>query len=614
MHAKRRTPGTRRTWPHALFWLAPAIAFAQPDPGSTLETPGSQLAGDPAQPASGADPVLQGDICAALEAIGDGVGIEQARSWLPLAERFRDRRTLKAVLRVARSEHVDAAIQNAAWRTLVNQTGRDDLNENRPALGVWVDEMDRLTDAELAQRIADTHAARAVRFAAEREQAEAELARVYRALYERSSEEQRQELLTQLIASPRTVLQTTGFDLADREALSARPLAPGVIEAAGERLSSDRPAVRMAAARLLTRVDASTVVDRVVTALDAETDPDAAAALLRVLQRQPQARAIPTIMRWLSAPQAPAADSAAAALLAQHQRTPIPEPSRAPIIEALRAMDPTRISPDGVALLCELGDTREANPFLRSPRVDVARAAAERLAPQAGALEDLLDAAQAQPALFDIALSALKAHLRTADGYQRAKALPAPSPERRTTALAEWAAGLTAPELLRAAQMESDTTARIDLLSAGVTPTRLADLLGSDPTVFGRREVVSELIRLRLAVGEPRAVLDVIEAIPDPEAASLFEYQRITALVMLNRLDEAAARHTELTPRLCDAWLDALAHCQEFEQGPQIAARIEALFAPTMTNAQRVRFDVMRTELPKAQATPLEDNPAPNDS
>lgn len=555
-----------------------------------------------------------GDICAALEAIADGIGVDQAGAWLPLAQQHRDRRSLRAVLRVAQSEHVDASTRDAAWRTLIDQTGRDDLAGDRAALAAWVSEGDFLTSAELAQRLTEAHAARAARIAAGREQSETELARVYRLLYERSTEEQRQELLVQLIASPRAVLQAAGLDLADREALSARPLSPGVIAASGERLASDRPAVRMAAARLLTRVDGSSVMDQVVAALEVEDDPDAAAALLRVLQRHPQARALPTVMRWLGAPQAHASDGAAAALLALHQRTPIPEPSREPIVGLLHQKDITAISPDGVALLCELGSADEARPFLRAGRVDVARAAAERLALRAGALEDLLDAAMEQPALFDIALGALKTHLRTADGYQRAKALPAPSGERRTAALREWAADLPAPELLRAAQMEQDNTSRVALLSAGVTPARLADLLGTDPSVFGRREIVSELIRLRLAAREARAVLDVIEAIPEPEAASLFEYQRITALVMLNRLDEAASRHAELTPRFCDAWLDALAHSRDLEHGPQIAARVELLFVPTMTDAQRLRFDVLRTELPKAQAQPEQETVVPNDS
>ena len=81
-----------------------------------------------------------------------------------------------------------------------------------------------------------------------------------------------------------------------------------------------------------------------------------------------------------------------------------------------------------------------------------------------------------------------------------------------------------------------------------------------------------------------------------------------------NRLDEAASRHAELTPRFCDAWLDALAHSRDLEHGPQIAARVELLFVPTMTDAQRLRFDVLRTELPKAQAQPEQETVVPNDS
>ncbi len=548
------------------------------------------------------DPQLGRNICAALEAIADGITIDRARSWLPQAEQLRTRRALSAVLDVAVSAHVSPEVQDIAWQTLLVQTGRDDIAHDRDAFTKWIRDGLALTDAAFAQWITAAHATRAVRLAALNEQTEAELARVYHQLYERTPEDQRQDLLVVLIGSPRTTLQATGLDLADREALSARPLSDAVIETTANRLTSPRASVRTAAARLLTRIDASTVVNRVVHALGVETDVQAAAAQLRVLQRHPQVLALPSIVRWLASPSTGASDGAAAALLALQDRTPIPDPARTSIVEALRAMRDEQITADGVSLLYDLAGAKEIKRFLHANRADVVRAACLRLARDSASLTDVLDAARADPSLFDIAITALSNHQPTAEGYQLAKALPSPSEESHSSGLASLASGMYASELLRAAHMEPTLTTRIDLLSAGLTPERLSHLRGTDPGIFARREAVAELLRLRIETQAPRAALDLVESITDPEAALIFESQRVTALVMLNRLDEAVARHQDVTPGLCDAWLEALSQCRHLDHAPHVAARIETLFSTILSDMQRARLDALRTAIPKTEA------------
>jgi hypothetical protein len=106
-------------------------------------------------------------------------------------------------------------------------------------------------------------------------------------------------LLAEFIRDDLPALRRLGFSLATQELANARPLEPAVADAASDSLAIGLPDLRVQAAGLLQLIGAETHAPKVCAALIAETDPAAAASLLRCAARFPRRECVAPALAWL---------------------------------------------------------------------------------------------------------------------------------------------------------------------------------------------------------------------------------------------------------------------------------------------------------------------------
>ncbi|MCC6678077.1 MAG: hypothetical protein IT436_13130 [Phycisphaerales bacterium] len=540
---------------------------------------------------------------------------DQLPSMLPALASWRTRDSLRLLIAYADPAQ-PAPVRDSAFQALARLTGRDDLG---PDLTRWTDYADHaysLSDIEWTSSLLSAIAARADTLAARESAALARVTDSLRRLYLTTAPEQRSALLANLLLDDADQIRALGFELASRELSSTHRLDQPVTDACLKLLNHPTPRVRQNAALLLYQLSPPEAGNDIASALARETDPDAAAALLAACGRWPTPDITPEVIRWLARPdtasitRAPAAQAALALARAGHLFDPQP---RDKVLIAIRSLPPEDLPAAAGPLLVILGnddDRRAAAPLLRSPSAALRIATADAAVVYPELLPDLLDAASADPQLWDAAVRAVTMHQATAPSFISLTTLPAPSPDARREGLRFLASVMPALQILDAAdRLPLDDPSRELVLTPLLDPTRRMSLNPEAPSYEATVRGLLMLARTRLADHRPDEALLALDATPDPldpaDTASLLRLRTCT-LLALNRAEQALALDST-----ADDWLDALDPLAADPSAPGLLDAFTTKFR-SLTPAQQERLDAIRARAPAADQERQPDEPPPS--
>ncbi len=551
---------------------------------------------------------------------------------------------IEAVVNAIEPAGAARPVRSAGVNALSSMTGRTDLHTPRAWVRWWRHDASNHDEQRLANDIARWQAERVRLLQAERQTLASRLEAVFRRLYVAEPRERRSDLLVELMTADLPPLRALGYDLAQREVSSGRQPGQPVVDAAITGLEDPAPETRAAAARLLYAVNAEAVADNALRLLTTETEPEPAAELLRLLIRQPQPRAVPAILERLEAERpGPVLDAAIEAALAHQRAFGLDDEQRRRVLARVRQLADNGISATSVNLLAALGDADTVLKLLTSSRLPVAQAAARALdASNQNHLDAIVAAAQREPGLYAVATAALEQHRPTANGFIAAASLQAPAIAEREATLQRFAATLPPDQLLQAVMSEPDLATRATLLSAAVTPEfyrGLTDALNpqlhtdpnTDPTTppdqptpdthtqpspelaRAKLAVLERLVDTQMALNRPSAALAAIEqAPPDVRAIPTFARDRITALVWLNRLDEAQRVAATLNTDAVNAWIEGIEGAASMPHARDAIQQLRAAFDDELNDDQRERLDIIEALLQQLENNQPQPDPTPD--
>lgn len=411
-----------------------------------------------------------------------------------------------------------------------------------------------------------------------------------RRLYDAAPDETHGQLLVDMLKDPLLEIRALGLTLIDRELADAERLPPSVGLALADLLTSPQTRVRTDAARLLNRLAQPGVETAIADALDRETEPEAAAELLAAAARQPSERLVEPTLRWLASglPARPAAAQAGLALA----RAGFVSPATADRMAAiLREIELQQMASATLRLFARVGtheDRARLRPLLESPDAATRLAVAESLAADPTFVDALLARAAADPTMLDFAVRALALHRPSLLGLQQLQALPFPSEEARSAAIAQLTSGMDLSELILAADEAARWPSSVQAY--------LGKLADASPPADPRQAILHARGLLRLAEAQLKedrpdralALADRVEpyasALPEPDRP---RFQRVVtiALLWLERFTDPALDTSDP-----DHWLEGLEILGGDPQGPDVAEAFLRRFGQSLTQAQRTRF------------------------
>lgn len=490
--------------------------------------------------------------------------------------------------------------RDAAIAALTRMTGRDDLWSDPAAAAAWLERADAMGQQAWDDMLAEGVWRRMQRLESDGRAAAERLTDGYRRLYlalPAVPGDERTKLLTQMLLGSRPELRSLGMEIVSREASAGKVIDAAIAEAAASLLRSPDAAIRASAAGLLTQLGASAATQSLLEALAAETDPTAAAALLRAAARSPNSAAIEPALRWMRSSQAafPAAVECLYSIFAADLLM-APE-DRAAALAALRSAETARLTPPGCRLLAALGTSEDRDRVARIIEGDSASmrlAAAGALASRPEYLDAIMAAAGKEPSLFNIAVRAISECQPTAEGFARLAALTASMPEDHRLGLIRASSMLPAGDLLRVAREAEDPVLRETMLS------RLAQFgpgagrsAAEDPRAIMEGLVL--LAETRLALRRPDLAVSALDVVPQsPEGIDPVRITRLraVALIWANQL----ARATELDAPI-DAWLDGLERAIGEPHARAILREIEVRYGSALTESQAARLRLLASKL-----------------
>lgn len=486
-------------------------------------------------------------------------------------------------------------LSEASVECLKAQTGMVEIGSDPERWISWWERSQFLREAEWRGQIADAQARRAATALESNRRTARALTELYRRLYTARPDEERSELLAEMVQSEAPEVREAGLELVQRRLLNASPVNDSTVRAIIARLADPRAAIRLQAARILERMDRPESIEPVISALTAERDADAAAALLRAAARRPDAR-LPTLsLAWFGTPTA--ADGAAIeALLSSATAGTLTDGATIERVrEGLLERSGSNLTGPALALLARLGEWERIVPLLLSDDRARAQTAARALEGVQPALEELVAAASIHADLAPIAIGALARFQPTAEGLRQAVALVPPNPgEEAPPRIVAFAGTLAPDELLEFALTEQ----RPAVMEAVVGPVLTPAYLTRPDWPVERIDLAMAVARARLALDRPADALEVIDPLPIAEEGPRLAALRVEALLRLNRLREAIEASDrpgdEHAARLISqAWLNALAASAREVFAPGMAQVFVSRYSASLTGRQRSRLDAL---------------------
>lgn len=428
-----------------------------------------------------------------------------------------------------------------------------------------------------------------------------------RSLHLTTPPEQRWPLLSSMLTDALPPVNLLALDLVSRE-LSANNRPDSAI--AGQVLRLVRSAddrVREQAAILVANLAPPGAAETLNDALEHETAPRAAAAMLAATSRWPEAAFEPSIVRWIKTDAAAsdearaardgAIDSAWALYRAGYLRD---QDSEQPILEVLRSISLGDLSGSGCQLRVEIGDQsdRDALAVLLGSKIPAQRlAAAESLVAFPEFLPRILAAARVDPLLIDVAVRGVLTQDQSIAGFAAIEEATRKAPEQRRAALTVIASVLEENEIIEAAARVDDPSLREAVLAQLADPKRVMSEQTSPRTLPVVADGLVKLAELRLELNRPGDSIAALDALPDIEKhapAQRVHDLRTMGLVLLGRTDQARDVGGSV-----DAWLRTLELAIRLapEKAQTIASVIETTLGDKIEAADRARLEDLKVKI-----------------
>ncbi len=514
---------------------------------------------------------------------------------------IRTREVARALLSLGTTDRRDA-VRKASWVALARLSGRADLLDDAAQWRAWLDQAESLSRDEWSQQLEQGLARRADAADAARQSAVSRLVEAYRRVHVSLPPEQRSEFLAGLLRDDTDDVRSLGFELVLRELSENARLGTAVESAAIALLDAPLASVRERAGLLIAQLSPASARGSVTTALQRETDPAAAAALLRAASRWPDEAMLETALSWVKRPgsaRASAVDYIRALMRAGFIQSP---QTRAEVLDALRALAPGDIPPGACDLLVHLGtedDVKIVAQLLSKVAGPVRLAAAQALLAVPDHIDDILLAAQDDPELFDVAARGVTMYWPTAEGFRSISALKAPTQEAWRRGLLKLAEMMPAPDLVDVAQT-AEPGLREPLLANLSSVNRILSERYSTPTFEALGKGLVELARLRLELNKPDAALaalDSMQELPVLQGESVVNTIRVESLLCLGRIAEAAAVPAGPSP-----WIAAMTRSLDKPFVRTMADEFKSKFAGELTPEESMRVQALLRRLPHAEA------------
>ncbi|MBS0192431.1 MAG: hypothetical protein U0573_07380 [Phycisphaerales bacterium] len=498
--------------------------------------------------------------------------------------------------------------QVSVLRALVRQTGRDDLGESSAAWRAYAEAAAKVDPAAWREQVFDGLAGQADRQARELKARDERLLQTLRSLHLATPADKRWALIASLLSDQLPPVNLLGLELVARE-LSAGNRPDGPIGAAVlALLSSPQCDIREQAAILVASLAPERAGPALLAALERESSPRAAAALLNAVGRWPSVDGETQVLRWISGAPNPVGawkdvrNSALDAAWAFWRAGYLRDEERADqVLQAIRTIGPAQLTGSATRLRAELGEQADLDAIvvlLGSGIPEQRLSAAEALVPHPEYLPRILAAAREDPLLIEVAVRGVLAFDPTLSGFSAIEEATRKVPDQRRAALAIVASVLDEKEILDASRkLRSEPALREAVLAQIAEPRRIMSER-TDPT--GLSQVAADLYELaevRMELGRFGEAVAALDALPEMDKYFPPEQARdlkATALICLGRSDQAAQLNAT-----CDAWLRALEMCVQGDKAQQVASAVETGMAAKFSPEQRQKFEALKAQIAK---------------
>lgn len=477
-----------------------------------------------------------------------------------------------------------SAVNTAAIDGLIRMTGRADLGRDHATWRQWLERVESLDEAAWQQELIS--GLRGGTDGLQRDLDAAVLATtdVYKRHFRVVPFQDRDGLLAEMLRAG-GALQQLGIELLYREIAGNRQIGDVVGEAALEMLASPETSTRVEAARLLATLRPPQAGTRLTRALEIETEPRPAKALLGACARWPRVAAVQPALRWLEFGSA-TRDEASTLLFALDSEGLLTSPAdRRRTASALRLAGPAKLTPDGLRLLVLTGtevDREAVASLIDEPDVETRGAAAAALSSRPEFLGRIVTAAGRDPVLYPAAVTAIATHRRTASGYETLRRIQPPSDNAARTGLLAVARTLSVDDVLTVARtIEVDPDMRIAVLStvgtAAATPAERATI--------NETKLLLAMTQLELERPEPAlaSLAQIVSTSDDVNARA--DAMRVTGLLWLNRIDEARGIDVD-----AETWLSAIERFASEPHAAQVARETLTRYGDVLQPSERDRL------------------------
>ncbi len=491
-----------------------------------------------------------------------------------------------------------AEVSTAAVDGLIRMTGRADLGRDADTWRQWLIEVEALDEAAWREELIRGLRGRTDGLTRDLDAAVLATTDIYKRHFRVVPFQDRDGLLAEMLRAG-GALQQLGIELLYREIAGNRQIGDMVGEAALEMLASPETGTRVEAARLLSTLRPPEAGTRLTRALEIETEPAPARALLAACARWPRVAAVQPALRWLEYGSV-TRDEASALLYALDTEGLLTDPTdRRRTASALRTAGPAKLTADGLRLLVLTGTEidREAVASLIDEPVDEARgAAAAALARRPEFLGRIVGAASRDPVLYPAVVTAIATHRPTAEGYATLRRIQPPSEAAARTGLLAVARALTVDDVLVVARtVESDPDMRVAVLStvgtAAATPEERATI---NETKLLLAETQLELERPEPALASLAQIVST-----SPEVMERADAMRVTSLLWLNRIDEARAVTVN-----AETWLRAIERFANEPHAAHVAKETLARFGDVLQPSEREHLAALAAVAQSAEPPP----------
>ncbi len=487
---------------------------------------------------------------------------------------------------------------------LARLSGRDDLGEKAESWRAYVDAVS--DEAAWRDRLLADLARGADRANERQFVTQARLLQALQALHLATPPEKRWALIGSMLQDQLEPVNLLGLELVSRELSAGNRPDDAISVAALALLKSANPAIREQAAILAGNLAPAGAAAALLAALETESSPKTAGAMLLALSRWPSFEGEAAVLHWLDASPGSIADARAArdaaidAAWTFYRAGYLRQNGAASrTLRALRAISLADLPGSGCRLRAELGDQSDLDAVvvLLGSSIPAQRlAAAESLVAYPEYLPRILAAAREDPLLIEVAVRGVLTVDPGVPGFLAIEEATRRVPDQRRAALTLIASVLNEDEIVECSRrLSADPPLREAVLAQLAESQRIMSERTDPAHLPTVASAILELAQLRFELsryGEAIAALDALPEIDKLTPTDSARDLRALSLIGMNRPEQA--RQLGIGP---EVWLRALEVFLAQPQAAQIASAIETGMGDRLSADERRRFEQLKSKI-----------------